>query len=112
MEYGTPGLPAYQRVAEAIKSEVRSGSLATGERLPGNRGVAEKYGVALGTAQKALNALEEQGWVTTTPSVGVFVNPIPEGTPDTNDDLAAAVADLRATVADLTARVEALEKRE
>jgi len=112
MEQGTPGLPAYQRVAEAIRNDIRSGTLATGDKLPGNRGVAEKYGVALGTAQKALNALEEQGWVTTTPSVGVFVNANPEAPSSANDDLAAAVADLRSTVADLAARVEALENRE
>lgn len=112
MEHGVPGLPAYQRVAEAIKSEIRSGSLASGDRLPGNRGVAEKYGVALGTAQKSLNALEEQGWVTTTPSVGVFVNPARDSAPDVHEDLATAVADLRATVADLAARVEALEGQE
>ncbi len=111
MEQETPGLAAYQRVAETIKREIRSGTLSPGDRLPSNRGVAEKYEVALGTAQKALSALEEDGWITTTPSVGTFVNSVPAEPAQKNEDLASAVAELRATVADLSARLDALEQQ-
>lgn len=111
MEQKTPGLAAYQRVVEAIKAEIRSGALAHGERLPGNRGVAEKYDVALGTAQKALGVLQDEGWLVSTPSVGVFVNAGPAEQAEEEPDLAETVAELKTTVADLAARVSALEER-
>lgn len=110
MEHSSPGLAAYQRVVEAIKEKIRSGSLSPGDRLPGNRGLAEQYGVALGTAQKALLVLQDEGWLTATPSVGVFVS---EKQPSADDDadVAKALAELKAEVAELARRVEALERR-
>lgn len=109
------GLAAYQRVAEAIRDDIRSGRLQPGDRLPGNRGVAERYGVALGTAQKALKVLQDEGWLIATPAVGVFVNnPIPEAGSEADADLAAIRAELkelRRAVGALTARVDALESR-
>ncbi|QGK71198.1 GntR family transcriptional regulator [Allosaccharopolyspora coralli] len=109
MEREAPGLAAYQRVAEAIKSDIRTGVLSPGDRLPGNRGVADQYDVALGTAQKALGVLQDEGWLTSTPSVGVFVNGVADAAP--SSDLHEIVARLQTTVADLVARVEAIEKR-
>ncbi|SDP79582.1 hypothetical protein SAMN04487905_10984 [Actinopolyspora xinjiangensis] len=57
-----------------------------------------------------MSALEEDGWITTTPSVGTFVNSVPEPVPKSKD-LASAVAELQATVADLSARLDALEQQ-
>lgn len=113
----TAGLAAYQRVAEAIREDIRSGRLKPGDQLPGNRDVAERYGVALGTAQKALKVLQDEGWLIATPSVGVFVNDrIPgEAGSGADTDLAAVraeVAELRRAVGALAARVDALESRE
>ncbi|MGW1676621.1 GntR family transcriptional regulator [Saccharopolyspora sp. NPDC002376] len=110
MEQSSPGLAAYQRVVEAIKHEIRAGSLSPGDRLPGNRGLAEKYEVALGTAQKALRVLQDEGWITATPSVGVFVS---DQQPSEQDDadVVKALAELKAEVAGLAKRVEELERR-
>ncbi|GGJ01580.1 hypothetical protein GCM10011581_43470 [Saccharopolyspora subtropica] len=110
MEQSNPGLAAYQRVVEAIKHEIRTGTLSPGDRLPGNRSVAEKYDVALGTAQKALRVLQDEGWLTATPSVGVFVS---SQLPSDEDaiDVPKALAELKSELANLAKRVEELERR-
>lgn len=109
------GLPAYQRVAEAIRQDIRAGRLKAGDKLPSNRGVADLYDVSLGTAQKALKALEDEGWVLATPSVGVFVSEsAPEESGRHADSLKQVrddLAKLRAAVETLTARIDSLESR-
>ncbi|MGV9362288.1 GntR family transcriptional regulator [Amycolatopsis sp. NPDC003731] len=99
------GGAVYERVAETIRRDIRSGTLQPGDKLPGNRDLAEQHGVALGTAQKALKSLQDEGWVTTTPAVGVFVSGIPEQSVSVEEQL----RELRAAVADLSARLERIE---
>lgn len=106
MEPKQAALAAYQRVAEGIKTEIRSGKLAAGEKLPGNRSVAEQYDVSLGTAQKALGLLESEGWLVATPAVGVFVA---EEQPATADDLADRVNRLLDAFEGFDQRLSALE---
>jgi GntR family transcriptional regulator len=106
------GLAAYQRVAEAIKADIRAGVLKVGDRLPSNRGLAEQHQVALGTAQKALQLLESEGWVVATPAVGVFVNELPAEDSDqavTMHTITQQLDELQAAVADLAQRVANLE---
>lgn len=71
----TPGLPlyAYERLAEDIAEEVRTGRLPVGARLPGERDLAAERGVSLGTARRAVALLRERGIVATRPSLGTFV---------------------------------------
>lgn len=110
MEQSNPGMAAYQRVVEAIKHDISTGTLAPGERLPGNRALAEKYDVALATAQKALRALQDEGWLTATPSVGVFVSSeLPSE--EAAMDVSAELANLKSQFASLAQRVEELERR-
>ncbi|MGW5744574.1 GntR family transcriptional regulator [Amycolatopsis sp. NPDC003861] len=93
----------YERVAERIRADIRHGVLKPGDKLPGNRVLADKYEVALGTAQKALRLLQDEKWLTATPSVGVFVNEIPGEAVDPLRAMADELAELRK-------RVDALEK--
>lgn len=100
----------YARMAETIRDAIRRGELKAGEKLPGNRDVAEQHGVSLMTAQKALKLLAEQGWVSTVPSVGVFVNEPPdESDATTAEALARQLAELRAAVEALAERVNRIE---
>ena len=109
MEKERLGLTPSERVAEAIKAQVRAGVLSPGQQLPGNRRLAEDHGVALATLQKSLKSLEDQGWVTIRPTVGVFVmSEIPAEGP--SQSLADQVAELRSTVRDLVGRVASLEQ--
>lgn len=109
----TPGLAAYQRVVQAIKEDIRSGRLAAGAKLAGNRTLADEHQVALGTLQKALKVLQDEGWLVASPSVGVFVNEPPAESESI--DVRAVVKrldDLQSTVDALVERVRRLEGAE
>ncbi|MFD7657905.1 winged helix-turn-helix domain-containing protein [Actinosynnema sp. NPDC059797] len=108
----TPGLAAYERVVQSIKDEIASGRLAPLEKLPGNRKLAEEHGVALATLQKALKVLQDEGWVTLRPAVGVFVNAEPAQVHKIDvQTIINQLDQLQATVEALAERVSRLEER-
>jgi GntR family transcriptional regulator len=61
--------------------------------MPSYRDLAESYDVAVMTAQKAVRALQDEGWVVVTPSVGAFAN-VPDGTKQGPDVLARVIEQL------------------
>jgi len=69
------GGPAYTyaKVADHIALRIEAGQLAAGAMLPSERDLAAEYGVALGTARRAVEALRDRGLVVTLPSKGTFV---------------------------------------
>ncbi|WP_275293215.1 GntR family transcriptional regulator [Amycolatopsis sp. La24] len=107
----TAGLAAYERVAAAIRAAVTSGELAPGKRLPGNRVLAEQYDVSLPTLQKAVGVLQDEGWLVTRASVGVYVadEPPAEAPPASLKELGQTVVELRASLRELTERVQRIE---
>lgn len=111
MDRTASALAKFERAAEAIRADIRSGALPSGEKLPATDGVAERYGIARATAQKALQVLEGEGWVTKRASVGVFVNEPPDESAvvDGPNAIGRQVAELRTTVADLVERVRKIE---
>lgn len=74
---GGPGY-VYVRVADHVAARIDAGDLAPGARLPGERELAEEYGVALGTARRAIQELRERHRVVTLPAKGTYVTPSPE----------------------------------
>lgn len=104
-------MAAYERVAESIRSDIRSGVLKPGDKLPGNRDLADQYDVALGTAQKALRLLQDEQWLSATPSVGVFVNEPPDEAAQiaSIEAVNRQLIELRGAVADLSQRVQRIE---
>jgi GntR family transcriptional regulator len=69
------GEPAYlyARMADHIAARIRVGELSAGSRLPGERDLAAEYGVAIGTARRAILELRHRGLVVTLPAKGTFV---------------------------------------
>lgn len=69
------GEPAYVyvRMADHLAARIRAGDLPPGARLPGERDLAAEYGVALGTARRAVSELRERGLAITLPAKGTFV---------------------------------------
>ena len=69
------GGPAYTyaRVADHLAARIAARELAPGARLPSERDLAAEYGVALGTARRAIVELRERGLVVTLPAKGTFV---------------------------------------
>ncbi|MEK1886724.1 MAG: FadR/GntR family transcriptional regulator [Phyllobacterium sp.] len=63
----------YQQVAEQIRDLIECGSFAVGERLPGERELAEELGVSRPTIREALIALEVEGLVHIRMGSGIYV---------------------------------------
>jgi len=71
----------YEQVADHLALRIEAGrqdgrppgSLPPGARLAGERDLADEYGVALGTARRAIQELRDRGLVVTLPAKGTFV---------------------------------------
>ncbi|MDR6632239.1 DNA-binding FadR family transcriptional regulator [Phyllobacterium sp. 1468] len=68
----------YRQVADQIRTLIESGEFAVGERLPGERELAEKLGVSRPTIREALIALEVEGLVHIRMGSGIYVTRRPE----------------------------------
>jgi DNA-binding transcriptional MocR family regulator len=63
----------YLKLAEKLISEIRSGDIAPGTRLPTHRAFAEANGVALATATRAYSTLKKKGFIVGETGRGMFV---------------------------------------
>jgi DNA-binding GntR family transcriptional regulator len=70
-------VPPYRQLAAIIRSQVESGELAPGSRLPSITALAAQYGVAQITVQKALALLKDEGLVTGVGGYGTFISEKP-----------------------------------
>lgn len=66
-------LPRWQQLAETLTRDIAAGRLEDGARLPPERALAERHGVAVGTLRKALAALEERGLLSRVQGSGNYV---------------------------------------
>ncbi|WP_264937478.1 GntR family transcriptional regulator [Streptomyces sp. A012304] len=57
--------PIYWRIAKELLGELRDGTIPPGERLPGERQLAEQFGVSRVTVRQALEVLRRDGLVET-----------------------------------------------
>lgn len=67
----------YQSIAAAILQSIESGEFPPGSRLPGERDLAERFGVSRVTIREAEIALEAQGWISIKTGSGVYVRARP-----------------------------------
>ena len=65
--------PIFLQLAELIKSEIISGKHPTGKKLPSVREFAFEFQINPNTVQKALQILEEEGYIITLPKKGAYV---------------------------------------
>ncbi|MEU6647643.1 GntR family transcriptional regulator [Saccharomonospora sp. NPDC046836] len=63
----------YEKIADALREEIRSGSPAPGERLAAETALAEKYKVSPPTIRQALGVLQAEGLVERVHGRGTFV---------------------------------------
>ncbi|MCO6003430.1 winged helix-turn-helix domain-containing protein [Actinoallomurus purpureus] len=63
----------YKQVADHIAKRIDEGELRAATRLPGERDLAVEYGVALGTARRAIRDLRERKLVITLPAKGTYI---------------------------------------
>ncbi|MEV4329811.1 winged helix-turn-helix domain-containing protein [Streptomyces sp. NPDC049597] len=106
--------PASRQVASAIRGDINSGELAPGAKIPSVRKLAERFGVAVMTAQSAVEILRSEGLIYTSPGRGSFVRSdmptqAPEGSAEFVE-ITKHLSALQATVKDLADRVAQLEE--
>src|SRR5919106_1661754 len=68
-------VPAYRDLYQRIRSEILSGRLAAGARLPSSRTLASQLGVARGTVEIAYQMLTGEGYTIGDGARGTIVNP-------------------------------------
>nr|WP_318783705.1 GntR family transcriptional regulator [Plantactinospora soyae] len=75
-----------ERIAADIRRDIERGELAAGASLPGENDLATRYGVARGTARRALTELERAGLVNTARGKGRVVVDQPASPADTESE--------------------------
>lgn len=63
----------YTQVADDLRAKIDHGDLTPGQRIPSGRDLSKTYGVALLTAQRAVEMLKGEGLLVSHPPRGVFV---------------------------------------
>ena len=67
------GLPKYVRLRNILADAISDGHLAAGDKLPPEEALTTVTGLSLGTVQKALKSLVDDGLVTRKQGMGTFV---------------------------------------
>lgn len=67
-------VPLCVQLKNILIGEIREGNLRENERIPGERIIAEKYGVSRGTAVETLKLLEDEGYIERIATKGTFVS--------------------------------------
>ena len=65
--------PIYSQIVEGFRSQIASGILQNGEKLPSVRELASQLAINPNTIQRAYRELETGGWIATVPGKGCFV---------------------------------------
>lgn len=84
--------PLYEYLYDCIKSDIVSGKLKSGEKLPSKRSFAVNNGVSVITVQNAYEQLMGEGYIYALPKKGYYVSDIPV-TEQLNADSVPAGAD-------------------
>src|SRR5215831_11266517 len=72
-ERSTLAPPLYKSIAAQLDDDIRTGTLAPGDRLPTHRELADHLGVTVGTVTRAYADAAERGLVEATVGRGTFV---------------------------------------
>ena len=65
--------PRYQAIVTALKEDISSGQLGPGDRIPTQRALAKRLGMALGTVTRAYAEAERHGLIRSRGARGTFI---------------------------------------
>jgi len=71
-----PGVPLYEALYRCIRSDILSGTLKAGEKLPSKRALAQNLEVSKITVETAYNQLLAEGYIRSQEKVGYFVEAV------------------------------------
>ncbi|WP_432989494.1 GntR family transcriptional regulator [Dactylosporangium sp. CA-233914] len=66
--------PPYQQIVAEIRARILTGDLRPGDRVPSIRAIAQRWGVAVATATRAMATLRDDGLVETRVGAGAVVS--------------------------------------
>lgn len=69
------GKPIYEQIADQVKTQILSGTLAAGDALPSMRLLAKELHISVITTKRAYEELEREGFLENIPGKGCFVAP-------------------------------------
>ena len=72
----SPGVPLYEALYRCIRSDILSGALKAGEKLPSKRALAAHLEVSKITVEGAYNQLLAEGYICSREKVGYFVETV------------------------------------
>lgn len=67
--------PVYLQLADILAAKIAAGELKPDRPVPGERRMAEEYGIAHLTVRRAMRELRERGLVVTVQGKGTYVAP-------------------------------------
>lgn len=67
------GTPKYRQIADDLRARIADGEFAESGKLPTEKELLERYGVALGTIRQALSVLRDEGLTESRHGAGVYV---------------------------------------
>ena len=73
------GSPLYEQIYAAIRDDILSGTLRTGEKLPSKRSLAQHLEVSVITVENAYGQLLAEGYIRSEEKKGYFVNEVDRG---------------------------------
>jgi GntR family transcriptional regulator len=108
------GRPAYLQLADALRTQIRSGELPDGVALPSTAQLVKHHGVSTSVVKAAISVLRTEGYVVGQQGKAVFARSPGrpqdvEDAPITDDDVALQLTEILSTVRDLSARMARLE---
>lgn len=68
-------VPVYLQLAAILRGQIERGEIAPRRPLPSINRLAQEYGIARGSAEKAVQVLRDEGRVRTVIGRGVYVVP-------------------------------------
>ena len=68
-----PGVPLYEALYRCIRSDILSGKLKSGEKLPSKRALSQNLEISKITVETAYNQLLSEGYIRSCEKVGYFV---------------------------------------
>ncbi|MDQ2835361.1 MAG: PLP-dependent aminotransferase family protein [Acidobacteriota bacterium] len=71
-----PGIPSFHWLRNSLRTEILSGRLTPGARLPASRDLGRQYGLSRGTILTALDELRAEGYLEARKGSGTYVSSI------------------------------------
>jgi DNA-binding GntR family transcriptional regulator len=65
--------PLHEQLASILRAEISDGTYAATGMLPSESQLQQRHGVSRGTVRRAIDALEQEGLVTTIAARGTFI---------------------------------------